>query len=196
MRKFLLTLILAATPLAPADAVFGQKKQTDCQQGSNLPRNWDLIGRDYVYFDYVLCPADINPAQPLVRVWITTRGNGFAVEKWAQGRDGADIVSVFYGKKKAYTLYRDLDAVPLQMFKAERRSSVPQDMSKQPFMAEGASLIPFENLTPESAEKAKKVFESADTIIKAAQNKVALLHESPRIAVIVDALDKPLKAQK
>ena len=196
MRKFLLTLILAITPLALADAVFAQKKQADCQQGSNLPRNWDLIGRDYVYFDYVLCPADINPAQPLVRVWITTRGNGFAVEKWAQGRDGADIVSVFYGKKKAYTLYRDLAAVPLQMFKAERRSSVPEDMSKQPFMAEGPNLIPFENLAPESAEKAKKVFESADTIIKAAQNKVALLHESPRIAVIVDALDKPLKAQK
>jgi hypothetical protein len=196
MRKFLLTLILAATLLASTEAVFGQKKKDQCQEGPNRPRNWEVIGNKYVYFDYILCPSDMNPPQPLVRIWITMDGNGIAVEKWAQNREGAEIISVFNGKKKAYTLYRDLDTIPLKVFKAESRKGVPADMGKHPFLAEGSSLIPFENLTPESAEKVKKVFESADTIIKAAQRKVALLHETPRIETIINALDQPLKAQK
>ncbi len=174
---------------------FGQKKQAQCGQAAQGERNWELIEQDYVYFDYILCPADMNPPQPLARIWITTRGNGIAVEKWAQDRDGADSVSKFYGKKKAYTLYRDLDAVPLKVFKAESRSGVPAETGHRPFMAEGSNLVPFENLTPESAERVKKVFENADIIIKKAQNKVAMIRQTPQIAVIVDSLNLPLKAQ-
>lgn len=195
MHKFQLALLLTVALAASASLVSGQKKQAQCEQGPNQPRNWELLGKDYVYFDYSLCPAGMNPPQPLVRVWITTRGEGIAVEKWVQDRDGTDVVSMFHEKKKVYTIYRDLNAVPLTVFKAERRSSVPADMAGQPFLAEGNSLIPFENLTPESAEKVRKVFENADAIIKSAQHKVALIFEAPRIGVIVDALDTPLKAR-
>jgi hypothetical protein len=138
----------------------------------------------------------MDPAKPLVSVWITTRGNGIAVEQWAQGRDGADNVAVYHGKKRAYTLYRDLDAIPLKMLTAERRPGIPADMSTQPFVAEGLDLIPFKSLTPESAERARKVFENADALIKKARDKVPLLHEFTRTAAIVDSLNSPLKAQK
>ena len=197
MRNFLLTLLLATTlVVAPAGAGFGQKNQAQCEQSSKTERNWELLGQDYVYFDYILCPLGMNPSNPLVRIWITTRGDGIAVEKWAQDRDGADIVSMFNGKKKAYTLYRDLNAIPLKVFKAESRSGVPAETGRQPFLAEGSNLVPLENLTPESAERAKKVFENADILIKQAQRRVALLRETPRIAVIVEALSSPLKVQK
>ena len=179
----------------PAVEGRGQKKPDKCEISSPIVRNWELIGRDYVFFDYVLCPPGLQPPTPLVRVWLTTKGDGFAIEKWAEGRDGADSVSVYRGKKMAFTLYRDLDAVPLSLFKAERRSAVPAEMARQPFLLESPNLIPLENLTPESVERVKKVFGSADVLIKQAQHKSALLNESPRIGVVVDALDKPLKAQ-
>jgi hypothetical protein len=197
MRKALLTTLFgAALAAAPDGAGFAQKKQGRCEQAAQTERNWEMIGQDYVYFDYVLCPADANSADPLVRVWITTRGDGIAVEKWLPERDGADSVSVFNGKKKAYTLYRDLNAVPLKVFKSERRSAVPPDMAGQPFLVEGSSLVPLENLTPDSAERAKKVLESADVLIRHAQRKGQLLRESQRIAAIVNTLEEPLKAQK
>jgi phosphopantetheine adenylyltransferase len=56
--------------------------------------------------------------------------------------------------------------------------------------------VPLSNLTPESAARASKVFESADVLVRKEQKKVALLHETPRVATIVDALEKPPKAQK
>lgn len=197
MRKFLLTLLFIITAAAsPAGVGFGQKKQAQCEESSKAVRNWALIERDYVYFDYILCPAGIEPQKPLVWVWITTRGNGYAVEKWAPDRDGADAVSMFHDKKKAYTIYADLDAVPLTLFKAERRAAVPANMSSQPFLLEGAQLIPLENLPPDSAEAFKYIFKNADVLIKKAQGKVPLLHESPRIGALADSLDKLLKARK
>ena len=197
MSKFLLTLLLATTPVvAPVGAGFAQKKPAKCEQGSMTEQNWALVGQDYVYFDYVLCPAEMNPTNPLVRIWITTAGDGIAVEKWAQDRDGADNISVFHGKKKAYTLYRDLNAIPLNVFKAENRSGVPADVGRQPFLAEGSTLAPLENLMPDSAERATKVFENADILIRKAQSKVALIRETLRIAALVDTLDKPFKVQK
>jgi hypothetical protein len=197
MRKLSISLLCAAAlVMPPARAASGQKKSSQCEQAAQTERNWEVIGDDYVYFDYILCPADVKPANPLVKVWLTTRGNGFAVEKWTPDRDGADDVAVFYGTKKAFTLYRDLNAVPLKIFKAESRAGVPADTAKQPLLADGNSLIPFENLTPDSAEKAKKVFEAADILIRGAQAKIQLLRETARIGVIVNSLDRPLKAQK
>ncbi|MDX6304727.1 MAG: hypothetical protein QOI77_1696, partial [Blastocatellia bacterium] len=141
MCKILLTFLLAtALMVVPAGAGLGQKKQSQCEQAAQTNRNWELIGHDYVYFDYVLCPANMNPPNPLIRIWITTHGDGLAVEKWAQDRDGADVVSMFNGKKKAYTLYRDLNAIPLKVFKAESRSGVPAETGKQPFIAQGTDL--------------------------------------------------------
>jgi hypothetical protein len=55
------------------------------------------------------------PPRPAVSIWITMRGNGIAVEKWKQDDNGADTVAVFDGKKKAYTLYRHLNAVPFTL---------------------------------------------------------------------------------
>jgi len=197
MRKFLHTLLLIITVAAsPAGVGFGQKKQAQCEESSKATRNWALIDRDYVYFDYILCPAGMEPQKPLVWVWITMRDNGYAVEKWAQDRDGADAVSVFHDKKKVYTLYADLNAVPLTLFKAERRAAVPTNMSRQPFLLEGSQLIPLEKLTPDSAEALKYVFKNADILIKKAQGKVPLLHESPRIGALAESLDKLLKARK
>lgn len=195
MRKFLLILFAAGLAVSPSGAVHGQKKQVKCEESAKTDQNWVLMGQDYIYFAYEVCPADMNPASPLVRIWITTNGDGFAVEKWAPGRDGADNVSVFHGKKKVYTLYRDLSAVPLKVFKTESRAGVSADMGKQPFLAEGPTLAPLENLTPESVERAKKVFENADVLIKKAQRMLSLNGEPLRIAAIVDALDKPLKLQ-
>jgi hypothetical protein len=197
MRKILLTILFVAalTVLLPVGAGLGQKKQSQCEQAAQTNRNWELIGRDYVYFDYVLCPANMNPPSPLIRVWITTRGDGIAVEKWAEDGDRADVVSMFNGKKKAYTLYRDLNAIPLQVFKAEHRSGVAAETSKQLFLARGNNLIPLENLTPDSAERARRVFENADVIIRTAQIKGALLHDASRMAAIFESLNSPLKAQ-
>ncbi|HJQ35203.1 MAG TPA: hypothetical protein VJ866_23835 [Pyrinomonadaceae bacterium] len=196
MKKLipLVLLTFISVSLPPAAAV--QKKQAECTQAPKTERNWDLLGQEYVYWDYVLCPADIDPPSPLVRVWLTTSGDGFAVEKWTQTRDGADSVSVFHGKKKAFTLYHDLAAVPLKVFKAERRSAVPTEMAAQPFMLEGTTLVPLENLEHESAEKAKKVFESADVLVRQAERKMSLLRESSRVAAVVDSLKNPLKVQK
>lgn len=195
-KKWLLALLLVnALAAAPAGAGYAQNKQGQCEQGPRTERNWEVLGGRYVFFDYTLCPADTKNANPLVRVWITTDGNGIAVEKWAADRDGADVVSMFHGKKKVFTLYRDLKAIPLKIFKAESRANVPADTGARPFWSEGSNLVPFENLTPESAERAKKVFESADLVVKSAQAKVQLIRESQRIGIIVDALDRPLKAQ-
>ena len=180
----------------PAGGGRGQKKPAECEMASSVDRNWEQIERDYVFFDYVLCPPGLQPPAPLVRVWLTTRGDGFAIEKWAEGRDGADSVSVYRVKKRALTLYRDLGAVPLTIFKAERRSAVPSGMTAQPFMQEGINLIPLENLKPESAERVRKVFESADILVRAAQRRTTLLNDSPKIGVIVTALAQPLKAQE
>ena len=82
------------------------------------------------------------------------------------------------------------------MFKAERRAGVPAETGKQPFMAEGSNLVPLENLTPESAERVRKVFESADIIVRSAQGKMQLIRETQRIGVVVASLDTPLKVQK
>jgi hypothetical protein len=194
MRKiFLTSLFGAGLAVAPAGTGFGQQKQSKCEQGERSERNWELIEHDYVYFDYILCPAGMNPPNPLVRVWITTRGDGIAVEEWAQSRGGADLVSMYHGKKKAYTLYRDLNAIPLGAFSNEARAGVPADVAGQPFLDEGPILIPLKNLTPESAERVKKVFENADVLVDGARRKVALLREAPRIATVVDSLDRPLK---
>lgn len=197
MRKFLLALLLlSTTPAAPAGAEPGQKKKAQCEQAAKVQRNWESIGREYVYFDYILCPAGMDPPNPLVRVWITARGNGYAVEQWAQDRDGADSVSVYHDKKMAYTLYRDLNAIPLKMFAAERRSGVPADAAGQPFLLEGVELIPLKNLAPDAAERARKVFEDADILIKKARDKVPLLHEIRTITGILESLNRPFKAQK
>jgi hypothetical protein len=184
------------TQTPPSGGGSGIKKPDKCEQSALTVRNWELIGRDYVFFDYVLCPKGLQPPAPLVRVWLTTRGDGFAVDKWSEARDGADSVSVYRGKKPAFTLYRDLDAVPLTIFKAERRSSVPAETARQPFMVEPPHLIPFDNLTPESAEKVRKVFASADVLVRLAQRKGVLLNESPKIGLITDALADSLKIQQ
>jgi hypothetical protein len=181
---------------APAGEGRGQKKPDKCELSAKTVRNWDVIGNEYVFFDYVLCPPGLQPPAPLVRVWLTTKGDGFAIEKWGEGRDGADSVSVYRGKKRAFTLYRELGAVPLTIFKAERRSAVPADLAAQPFMQEGVNLIPLENLKPESAERVRKVFEGADVLVRAAQGRYALLHDVPKMEVIVTALAQPLKAQE
>lgn len=181
----MLTMTVAASPV---DVGFGQKKQAQCEQSSRSVRNWELIGQFYVYFDSVLCPASADPQNPLVRVWITTRGNQYAIEKWAQDRNGADVISMFHDNKQIYTLYRDLNAVPLTMFKAERRAAVPVHMGNQSFLLEGFNLIPLEKLTPDSVAIVKRVFKNADIIIKTAQDKVPLLSEAPRLAAVAEAL--------
>jgi hypothetical protein len=197
MRKILLTSLFGAVlAAAPVGTGSGQQQQAKCEQADQSERNWELLEHDYVYFDYILCPAGMNPPNPLVRIWITTRGDGIAVEKWAQGRDGADSVSMFHGKKKAYTIYRDLSAIPLEMFNSEARSAVPAGVAGRPFLDEGPILIPLNNLTPDSAARVIKAFESADRLVERAQRKVALLREAERIATLVEALDRPLKAKK
>lgn len=197
MSNSLLTLLFAAAlVVAPAGAGQVQKKPDKCEQGPRTERNWEQMDKEYVSFDYILCPADLTPREPLVRVWLTWSGKGLAVEKWASDRDGADLVVMYHGKTKAYTLYRDLNAVPLKVFKAESRSVVPVEQARQPFLREDPNLIPFENLTPESSERVKKVFENADVLIKKAQSKVSLLYESPRITTIVESLQSSLKEQK
>lgn len=117
------------------------------------------------------------------------------MDKWAPWRDGADYVAFYRGKKRAFTIYRDLDAVPLELFKAERRSDVPAETGSRPFLFQGTSLIPLENLTEESAERVMKVFGSADVLVRQAVVKTALLHEVPKMESIIKALKHPLKEQ-
>src|SRR5258707_6398533 len=95
MRKILLTLLFVAalTVLLPVGAGLGHKKQSQCEQAAQTNRHWELIGRDYVYFDYVLCPANMNPPSPLIRVWITTSGAGIVIDKCA---DDIDCVHVSF----------------------------------------------------------------------------------------------------
>ena len=196
MRKYLIALLFfAALGSAPAGTGHAQKVPSRCEQAFKGERNWEVIGGEYVYFDYVLCPLGTDPPSPLVMIWLTKSGDGIAVEKWAQARDGADLVNVFHGKKKTYTLYRDLNAVPLKVFKAERRSTVPSGLAGQPFLQDGSSLVPLGNLTPESAARVTKVFENADALVKQAERKVALIRATERIGAIVAALDSPLKQQ-
>lgn len=192
MRAYLIHLLLATGLALFSGPALGQKKDDRCEEGNNYPRNWAQLEREYVYVFYELCPSDL-PGKPMVNVWITTGGKGIALEKWAKDREGAEAVILFVDKKKTYTLYRDLKAIPLQFLKAERRSNVPPETAAQPFMLEGVYLVLLENLTDESAERVKKVFESADTLIKKAEMKVALLYDTPRIKAIVEALEHPLK---
>ena len=198
MRKYLLAvLFFAALGAAPAPTGHAQKVPKGCEQAYKGERNWEqLAGGGYVYFDYVLCPAGIDPPGPLVMVWLTKDGDAVAVEKWAQGREGAELLNVFHGKKKAYTLYRDLAAVPLKVFKAERRAAVPSLMAGEPFLQEGSSLVPLGNLTPESAARVTKAFGSADALIKQAERKGALIRETESIEAVVAALAVPLKTQQ
>jgi hypothetical protein len=195
-RILLASVFGAALAMASAYTGFGQQKPAKCEQADPAERNWEQLERGYVYFDYILCPPGMTPLNPLVRVWITTQGDGIAVEKWAEARVGADRVSMYHGKKKAYTLYRDLDAIPLEAFNSEARAAVPADVAGQPFLDEGRLLIPLKNLAPESAERVKKAFENADELVVKAQRKVALLREAGRIANLVNALDRPIKAKK
>lgn len=200
MRNLLLTTALSAAALfaclTTAPAARAQKRQDKCEQSFTPVRNWEVIGSEYVYFDYVLCPPGLSPPKPLVHVWLTTRGDGFAVEKWSEARDGADVVTVFRGTKKAFTVYRDLSAVPLALFKAERRAAVPAETAKQPFLVEPPNLVPFENLKPESAERVRKVFESADVLIRQAEKKNALLAVTEKVGVVVNSLAEPLKFEQ
>ena len=102
---------------------------------------------------------------------------------------------MYDGTKRAFTLYRDLDAVPLALFKAERRSGVSAETARSPFLFRGTSLIPVENLAGESAARVRKVFASADHPVRQAQLKKALLHDVPQIEAIFDSLKRPLKEQ-
>lgn len=219
MKKILSLSLLAFTSILFSTATFksagagvGQKNRGECVQARRKERTSGKVGKDYVYMDYVLCSPDMDPPNPLVRVWLTTRldpmyeGKWEAsrkgadlqidVEKWVSGRDGADLISVSHGRRSDYTLYRDLSAVPLEVFKAERRSDVPAEVSSQPFLLEGPSLIPLENLTPESAERVRKVFEDADALVKRAEGRKTLNEESKRILAMVESLNSPFKGRE
>lgn len=195
--RYLLLAHLFAVALAAQHANSGAivKRPPKCEHPAPAERNWEVIGDDYVYWDYLLCPPGVEPSGLLVKVWLTGRGDGYSVEKWSPGRDGADAVVVYHGTKKAFTLYRDLDAIPLKVFKAERRSAVPAKTAGQPFLAQGSSLIPLENLMPQSAERVTKIFESGDVLVRQAQRKTALLRETAKIEIIFAALKEPLKEQ-
>lgn len=192
----LLSLGAAAAGRAQNAPMPGQKKPARCEPATHTIRNWELIGSEYVFWDFVLCPPDTKPPSPLVRVWLTGRGDGYSVERWAPGRDGADLVAVYDGKKRAFTLYRDLDAIPLALLKAERRAAVAAETAKQPFLLRGPVLIPLENLTPESSERVIKVFRNADVLVRKAQLKTPLLHETQKIEAIFKSLELPLKEQQ
>lgn len=172
------------------------KRPAKCEQAAPAERNWEEFNGEYVYWDYIVCPPGAEPSGLLVKVWLTGRGDGYSLEKWSPGRDGADAVVVYHRTKKAFTLYRDLDAIPLKMFKAERRSSVPAETAKQPFLAQGSSLIPLENLTPQSAERVTKIFESSDVLVRQSQRKMALIRETAKIETIFTSLKEPLKEQQ
>jgi hypothetical protein len=195
--RYLLLIHLFASLLTAQQAGAGivKNKPPKCEQAAPAVRNWDVIEDEYVYWDYLLCPPD-EKSNPLVKVWLTGRGDAYSVEKWAQERDGADAVVVYRGTKKDFILYRDLNAIPLSMFKAERRSAVPAETASRPFMAKGSSLVPLENLTPESAERVVKIFQSGDVLVRQAQARGALLRDTPKIRVIFEAMNVPLKELK
>jgi hypothetical protein len=67
------------------------------------------------------------------------------------------------------------------VFKAERRSAVPPDTAGRPFLMDGSSLIPLENLTAHSVVRVRKVFASADALIKKAGMKGELLRDTEDI---------------
>lgn len=199
MRYLFLTNLLAVSlSLVAQHANSGAiiKRPPKCEPAALAQRNWEEFGGEYVYWDYILCPPGAEPSGLLVKVWLTGRGDGYSVEKWSPARDGADAVVVYHGTKKAFTIYRDLEAIPLKVFKAERRSAVPAQTAGRPFLAQGSSLVPLENLTPESAERVTKIFESGDVLVRQAQRKTALLRESEKIEAIFKALKEPLKEQQ
>jgi hypothetical protein len=194
---FALLFLAAPAPAQKQDNRMPGGKPARCEQAAAMARNWDVIeSGEYVYWDYLLCPPDVKPANPLVKVWLTGRGEGYSLERWAAGRDAADLVTAYDGTKRAFTLYRDLDAVPLALFKAERRPGVAAETARSPFLFRGTSLIPVENLAGESAERVRKVFASADHLVRQAQLKKALLHDMAQIEAIFDALKRPLKEQQ
>jgi hypothetical protein len=199
MRKLFLLLSIVPLITVFVGSAFAQgkpDKPDKCEVGGRLPRNWAQFESIYVYFDYVLCPPDLKPARPLVQVWITGEGNSYEVDKLRVDRDGADVISVYRDKNKAFTLYRDLNAVPLSIFHADRRGQVPPEVAGKPFLQEGKLLIAFENLKSESGERVKKAFKGADAVIKAAERKVPLLHESSNIKEVYFALMTSLKSEK
>lgn len=205
MRKFLITLLFAACAAlaAPGEAHaqtaqegYIQKKPAGCESASRTEQNWETLGHSKVYFDYVLCPAGLKPPSPLVMILLTAHvSDQIAVEKWTKERDGADLVARMHGRNVAYTLYRDLAAVPTKVFKAERRAGVPAAIAARPFVVDGARLIPFENLTPDSAERVEKIFRDADVLVRHAQDKAALIRDWERIALMLKALDQPPRAR-
>lgn len=197
MRYLFITHLLAIS-LAAQHANAGSviKKPEKCEQAAPAQRNWEEFDGEYVYWDYIVCPPGAESSGLLVKVWLTGRGDGYSLEKWSPERDGADAVVVYHRTKKAFTLYRDLDAIPLKLFKAERRSSVAAETARRPFLAQGSSLIPLENLTPQSAERVTKIFESGDVLVRQAQRKMVLLRETAKIEVIFKALKEPLKEQQ
>jgi hypothetical protein len=196
--RYLLLTHLFAVSLAAQHANAGSviKKPPKCEQAAPAERNWEVFDDEYVYWDYVLCPPGAESTGLLVKVWLTGRGDGYSVEKWSPARDGADAVIVYHRTKKAFTLYRDLDAIPLKLFKSERRSAVPAETARRPFLMQGTSLIPLENLTPESAERVTKIFESGDVLVRQSERKVALIRETAKIETIFKALKEPLKERQ
>ena len=205
MRRFLVTFLSAAcATLATAAGARAQtsqdgyivKKRAECESASRTEQHWETLGQGKVYFDYVLCPAGLEPPSPLVMILITAHvKDQVVVEKWAKGRDGADLVALLHGRKVAFTLYRDLAAVPLNVFKAERRAGVPAEIARRPFVVEGPRLIPFEHLTPDSAERVERIFRDADVLVRHAQEKAALIRDWERIALMLKALDQPPRAR-
>ena len=196
MPRLIIVLVGCAILAIVVPSASGQKK-SKCEEGPQGTSNWDMHGQDYVYFDYTICPAKMDPPTPLVRVMITTRGQGIALEKWIENRDGVDSIVVFDKKKTAYTLFRDLNAIPLKMLSADRRSAIPATMGTQPFLARGLDLVPFQSLSSEQSGRIKKVLDDADIIIKKAQGRLVLLYESKRIVDIASGLlDNPMTTQK
>lgn len=196
--RHLLLIHLFAVSVAAQQAGSGiiKNKPAKCEQAAPAVRNWDVISDEYVYWDYMLCPPDEKQSNPLVKVWLTGRGEAYSVEKWSAARDGADAVVVYHGSKKAFIIYRDLGAIPTKVFKAESRSAVPAETAGRPFLAQGSTLIPLENLTPDSAQRVARIFESGDVLVRQAQLKTQLLRETSKIRVIFEALKEPLKEQK
>ena len=196
MRRLLIVSLLCASALAMRGDASGQKKQAPCRANPPIERNWELVGRDYMYFGYTLCPPDVaNDSRPLVTVWFTLRGDGISVVKWRKDRHGADQVSLSRGDKRAYIIFHDLDAIPVGLLKAESRGGIPAETAKQPFLAEGKTLIPAENLPPEAAQRIKKAFEYADALIQKGESEVSLLHESNKMVALADLLNRPFKPE-
>jgi hypothetical protein len=197
MRKIWFITLLCGAALALPLGPQGQKppgQQAQCRPNAPIERNWELIGHDYMYFGYTICPPAIaNDAHPLVTIWLTFRGDGISVAKWCTDRTGADQVSVSHGDKKAYTLFRDLNAVSIGLLKAESRPSIPAEIAAQPFLTEGKTLVPTVNLTPEAAERIKQIFATADTLIQKGENEQSLLHVSDKLAALADLLNHPFK---